>query len=60
MEFLIGIITFLISAVICIPLGMFLRKKIAESKIQGAEEEAKKLIEMAKNKEKQHKLCGFC
>ncbi len=48
MEFLIGIITFLISAVICIPLGMFLRKKIAESKIQGAEEEAKKLIEMAK------------
>ncbi len=48
MEIMIGIITFLISAVIFIPIGMIVRKKIAESKIQGAEVEAKKLIEMAK------------
>ena len=44
------IITFLISVVILVPVGYFVRKKIAESKIQGAEYEAKKLIENA-NKE---------
>lgn len=40
--------TFLISAVIFIPLGVFIRKKIAESKIQSAEKEAKRLIESVK------------
>ena len=38
----------LISGVIFIPLGVLIRKKIAESKIAGAENEAKRLIEMAK------------
>ncbi len=47
-DILIVVITFLISAAICIPIGMFLRKKIAESKIQGAEKEANRLLENAK------------
>lgn len=45
---LIIVATFLISAVIFIPLGVFIRKKIAESKIQSAEKEAKRLIESVK------------
>ena len=42
------VITFLISAAICIPVGMIFRKKIAESKIQSAESEANRLLENAK------------
>ena len=42
------IATFLISIAIGLALGMILRKKIAESKIQGAEQEAKRLIDLAK------------
>ena len=42
------VITFLISAAICIPIGMMFRKKIAESKIQSAESEANRLLENAK------------
>ena len=38
----------LISGIFFIPLGVLIRKKIAESKIAGAENEAKRLIEMAK------------
>lgn len=38
----------LISGIIFIPLGVLIRKKIAESKIAGAENEAKRLIELAK------------
>ena len=38
----------LISIAIGIPLGMILRKKVAESKIQGAEKEAKRLVDLAK------------
>lgn len=45
---LIIVATILISAVIFIPLGVFIRKKIAESKIQSAEKEAKRLIESVK------------
>ena len=45
---LIIVATFLISAVIFIPIGVFIRKKIAESKIQSAENEAKRLIENIK------------
>ena len=41
-------VTFLISVAIAIPLGYIIRKRIAESKIQGAEYEAKRLIENAK------------
>ena len=47
-EILIIIATFLISAVICIPVGMVIRKKIAESKIESAESEANRLLENAK------------
>ena len=42
------IATFLISIAIGIFLGMFLRKRIAESKIQGEEIEAKRLVDLAK------------
>ena len=41
---LIIVATLLISAVIFIPIGMLVRKKTAESKIQSAEIEAKKII----------------
>ena len=44
------IVTFLISVAVAFPLGMIARKKIAESKIQSAEDEAKRLIDNA-NKE---------
>ena len=44
------IATVLISGIIFIPIGVLIRKKIAESKISGAESEAKRLVELA-NKE---------
>ena len=47
-NILIIVITFLISAVIFIPVGIVIRKKIAESKIQSAESEANRLLENAK------------
>lgn len=46
-DALITIAVFLISAVIFTFVGFFLRKKIAESKIQNAENEAKRIIESA-------------
>lgn len=46
-EIIIVIATFLISTAIMLPLGMIIRKKIAESKIQSAELEAKRIIENA-------------
>ena len=54
MQFVIIIATILISAVIFIPIGVTIRKKIAESKIEGAETEAKKILELA-NKEAENK-----
>ena len=45
---LIIVATVLISAVIFIPVGVLIRKRIAESKIQSAESEAKRLIENVK------------
>lgn len=45
---LIIVATLLISAVIFIPIGIFIRKKIAESKIQSAEREASRIIENGK------------
>ena len=54
MEILIIIATILISAVVFIPVGVAFRKKIAESKIEGAETEAKKILELA-NKEAENK-----
>lgn len=50
MEIVIVIATILISAIIFIPVGVLIRKRIAESKIKGAETEAKKILELA-NKE---------
>lgn len=47
-DILIVVVTFLISAAILIPVGMLLRKRIAESKIQSAENEANRLLENAK------------
>lgn len=54
MEIVIVIATVLISAVVFIPVGVGIRKKIAESKIKGAENEAKKILELA-NKEAETK-----
>lgn len=48
MTILIIIATILISLAIGIPVGMTIRKKIAESKIEGAEKEARRLVELAK------------
>ena len=49
MSYVIGYIAvFLISAVIFTVVGMTVRKKIAESKIKGAEEEATRIVENAK------------
>ncbi len=47
MDILVIIAAILISGVIFIPIGVLIRKKIAESKIAGAENEAKRLLEMA-------------
>ncbi len=54
MEILIIVTTFLISTAIALPLGVLFRKKIAESKIESAEKEAKRLIENA-SKEAENK-----
>ncbi len=48
MEIIAIIATFLISAIIFIPVGVLIRKKIAESKLAGAEGEAQKILELAK------------
>lgn len=48
MSIIITIAAVLISLAIGIPIGIAYRKKVAESKIQGAENEAKRVIESAK------------
>ena len=53
-EILMIVATFLISTAIMIPVGFILRKKIAESKIESAENEAKRLLENA-NKEAENR-----
>ncbi len=45
---LIIVATFLISAAISVPIGMMIRKNIAESKIKSAEEEAKRILDSVK------------
>ena len=47
-EITIAIITFLISAAIFIPVGIIIRKKLAESKIKSAESEANRILLNAK------------
>ena len=54
MDNVIIFAVFLITAVIFTFIGMFLRKKTAESKMKSAEAEAKRIIEMA-NKEAENK-----
>ena len=48
MTIVIVIAAILISLAIGIPIGIVYRKKVAESKIQGAENEAKRLLDLAK------------
>ena len=48
MNSVIVVATFLISIAIGIVVGMTIRKKIAESKIGSAEQEAKRVIDLAK------------
>ena len=48
MNTVIIVAAVLISLAIGIPVGMVLRKKVAESKIEGAEKEAKRLVDLAK------------
>ena len=48
MNGIVILVTFLISAAVCIPTGMVIRKKSAESKISGAENQAKRILEVAK------------
>lgn len=50
MDIVTIIVTALISGIIFIPIGIVIRKKIAEQKISGAEAEAKRLVDLA-NKE---------
>ena len=47
MEIIINIATFLITAVIFTFVGVMIRKKIAESKLKSAENEAKRILEIA-------------
>ena len=47
MDIVINIAVFLVSAVIFTFVGIFARKKIAESEMQSAENEAKQILEMA-------------
>ena len=47
MQYVIDIAIFLISAVVFTFVGVIIRKKIAESKLQSAEHEAKRIIETA-------------
>ena len=48
MDIVINIAIFLITAIVFTFVGIFMRKKIAESKLKSAENEAKQIIEMAK------------
>ena len=48
MDIIIYIAIFLITAIVFTFVGIFVRKKIAESKLKTAENEAKQIIEMAK------------
>ena len=48
MNSIIVVATFLISLAIGIVAGMIIRKKIAESKIESAEQEAKRVVDLAK------------
>ena len=48
MDILVIVAAVLISLAIGVSLGIVIRKRIAESKIEGAEKEAQRLVELAK------------
>ena len=66
MEIIAIIATLIISAIVFIPLGVLIRKRIAESKVEGAEGEAKRILDLAKKeaetlkKEEVFKLLPLC
>ena len=50
MDIIINVAVFLISAVIFTFVGMFIRKKLAESKMKSAEAEAKKILDRSEER----------
>lgn len=52
MDIIINVAVFLISAVIFTFVGMYIRKKLAESKMKSAEAEAKKILDIANVEQK--------
>ena len=59
MDIIIYIAIFLITAIVFTFVGIFMRKKIAESKLKSAENEAKQIIEMAKVEAENNKKKKF-
>ena len=55
MDIVIYIAIFLVSAIVFTFVGFFIRKKIAESKMRSAENEAKRIIEQIKKQKIQEK-----
>ena len=56
MQYIIYIAIFLISAMVFTVVGVMIRKKIAESKMQGAEQEARRIIQKEENLENKMNL----
>ena len=56
MDLAINIAVFLVSAIIFTFVGIAIRKKVSESKIGSAENEAKKIIESAQREAAKHLL----
>ena len=48
MDLLTIVVTFLISSAVAVPAGIIIRKKTAESKLEGAKNEAERILENAK------------
>ena len=55
MQIVINIAIFLVSAIIFTFVGMAIRKKVAESKLGSAEEEARKIINLAQKRSRKQK-----
>ena len=55
MQIVIYIAIFLVSAIIFTFVGMAIRKKVAESKLGSAEEEARKIITKRSRKQKERR-----
>ena len=59
MDIIINVAVFLISAVIFTFVGMYIRKKLAESKMKSAEAEAKKILDIANVRNHQGKRRNY-